>query len=120
MIECFSPGFKLVIEESMFFEWKGRGGYDIRGLQQVSKVIHKPKGVGLDVKNSLCCLWGVMLHYEMLEGKAAMANKEYCCPGINATTATMMQLVKPWMYKGRHIVGNSWFACIGMGATLLA
>jgi len=111
MDECFSPGYKIVVDESMF-EWRGRGDYDIRGLPHKSKVIRKPKGVGLELKNALCVQSGVMLRYEMLEGKAAMANRRFCGPGVNNSTATTLRLVEPWLYKGRHVLGDSWFASV--------
>ena len=111
MIESFTPGFKIVVDESVF-EWRGRGDYDTRGLPHVSKIARKPKGVGLELKNALCVLSGVMIRYEMLEGKAAMANRKYCEPGINATTATTLRLIEPWFNKGRHVVGDSWFGSV--------
>jgi hypothetical protein len=92
----------------------------VRGLPHVSKVIRKPKGVGLELKNALCCESGVMLCYEMLEGKAAMATKRFCGPSINATTATTLRLVEPWMGKGRLIVGDSWFASVQTALALRA
>ncbi len=45
--------------------------------------------------------------------EAAMATcKKFCGPRMNTTLATTLQLVKLWMYKDRHIVGDywSWFA----------
>jgi hypothetical protein len=117
MEDAIYPGYKLVVDESMF-EWRGRGDYDVRGLPHVSKVARKPKGVGLELKNILDCASGVMLRYEMLEGKAAMAAKKYCAPGVNASTATTKRLVEPWMGKGRIIVGDSWFASVQTAVAL--
>ncbi len=90
----------------------GRGYYDICGFPHLSKVLLKPKGVGVEVKNTLCCTSCVMVLMEMLEGKAVMANTEFCCPCVNTTTETTLHLVKPWMYKGRHIMVDSWFALV--------
>ena len=111
MVQCFTPGFKICVDESMF-EWRGRGDYDTRGLPHVSKISRKPTGVGLELKNALCVLSGVMLRYEMLEGQAAMANRKFCEEGINKCTATTLRLVEPWFNKGRHIVGDSWFGSV--------
>ncbi len=118
MEACFSPSFKLVVDESMF-EWHGRGDYNVLGLQHISKVICKPKGVGLELKNVLCCISGVMLKYEMLEGKAAMLTKKHCGPGVNTSTVTTKRLVEAWAGKGSHIVGDSWFASVQTAVELM-
>ena len=70
--ENFSPGAKVVVDESIF-EWKGkdqRFGND--GCPHVTKIIRKPKGVGMEAKNLACCTTGIMVAMELMGPKEEM------------------------------------------------
>mmetsp|Transcript_56077 Transcript_56077/g.122080 ORF Transcript_56077/g.122080 Transcript_56077/m.122080 type:complete len:253 (+) Transcript_56077:606-1364(+) len=60
----------MVLEESMV-QWEGRG---MPGLMAVAR---KPTPVGLELHTLCCGLCGILLWFEVYEGKEAMARKKY-------------------------------------------
>jgi len=58
------------------------GKYHLHGMPHVTKIVRKPKGVGLELKALADCESGIMLRLEIQKGKAAMASKEYVIASI--------------------------------------
>ena len=98
-VECVSPGWLITLDESMV-KWKGRA---MPGLMVVPR---KPTPVGLEVHTLCCSLSGVLVNFEIYEGKEAMKNKEYVnektdAGTINKSTALTLRCTKPYFSSVR-------------------
>lgn len=92
--ECVSPGWLVTLDESMV-KWLGRA---MPGLMVVPR---KPTPVGLEIHTLCCSLSGVLVYFEIYEGKEAMENKEFVGQQtdvgvINKSTALTLRCVKPY------------------------
>lgn len=65
------PSWLLLLDESMV-KWMGRG---MPGLMVVPR---KPTPIGAELHTLCCATCGVMINYELHEGKELMARKEFC------------------------------------------
>lgn len=116
--KIFLPGTFIVVDESMS-SWKGKTLYfnkasdedvsRVFGLPHTTKIIRKPKGVGLEIRNACCSETGIMLQLELQEGKEAMKKKEFSAE-YGSGTASVLRLTRPWHGKGHVGVGDSAFA----------
>lgn len=94
--------------------WRGAESFlDSEYCIHITKIIRKPKSVGLELKSSCDGDSGIMLCLEMQEGKAAPP-KEFQTAPFNCPfhTAIVLRLVKPWLNKGHVIVGDSAFSSV--------
>lgn len=115
--EVYSPGAKVVVDESIF-EWKGKDQrYGIDGCPHVTKIIRKPKGVGMEAKNLACCDTGIMLAMEMMAPKEEMRQREYCAR-YGSGTALLLRLTESLRGTGRVVVADSAFASVKSACAL--
>lgn len=89
-----SPGWLITLDESMV-KWLGK---NMPGLMVVPR---KPTPVGLEVHTLCCSLSGIMVNFEVYEGKEAMEKKEYVnkltdVGAINKSTTLTLRCVKPY------------------------
>ena len=72
-----SPGYKVVGDESMS-SWRGKDSrYGDSGCPHVTKIIRKPKGVGMEVKNLADCDSGMLISIEIMAVKEELREREY-------------------------------------------
>ena len=115
--ENFSPGAKLVVDESVF-EWKGKDHrYGIDGCPHVTKIIRKPKGVGMEIKNMADCDSGVMVSMEVMAPKEEMKHRQYTAR-YGAGTALLLRLATNYRGTGRIVVADSAFASVKSACAL--
>ena len=107
----FSPGAKLVVDESMF-EWKGKDQrFGVDGCPHVTKIIRKPKGVDMEVKNMVDCDSGIMVSMEVMTPKEEMKHREYV-GRYGAGTTLLLCLAANYRGSGRIVVADSAFASV--------
>ena len=115
--ENFSPGWKLVVDESIF-EWKGKDQrFGVDGCPHVTKIIRKPKGVGMEVKNLADCDSGIMCSMEIMAPKSEMRQREFT-NRYGAGTALLLRLCESLRGSGRVIVADSAFASVKSACAL--
>lgn len=100
-VECVSPGWLITLDESMV-KWKGRA---MPGLMVVPR---KPTPVGLEVHTLCCSLSGILVNFEIFEGKEAMEKKELVNQKtdagiINKSTALTLRCTKPYFSSVRVV-----------------
>eukprot|EP00965_Chrysotila_dentata_P262003 6214437-Pleurochrysis_carterae.AAC.2 len=122
------PSWLLVLDESMV-RWMGKG------MPGLMVILRKPTPLGLEVQMLCCALSGIMVYFEVYEGKEAMALKEYNIGdpstvgrGYPKSIALTLRMFKPYFaccdaapaacrVQSRVLVADSWF---GSGACALA
>ena len=68
-VEGFQPGWQICVGESMS-AWRGRDGkMAADGMQHVTNIMRRPKGVGGEFGNSAGVAAGVCLRLELAESK---------------------------------------------------
>ena len=77
----------------------------------VTKIIRKPKGVGMEIKNLADCDSGVMMALEMMAPKDEMARREHAST-YGSGTSLLLRLSKNWIGTGRVIVADPTFASV--------
>ena len=111
MHKALVPGAILVVDESMA-GWRGRG---MPGLMTVPR---KPTPVGREAHTTADAETGVVIFYELYEGKDRMANKEYVqSDGKNPAKA--LRCVKPWFSTGRLVILDSGFASVSCALSMM-
>ena len=113
-----TPGERLLIDECMLW-WLGKDGkWTIVGMPHVTKIIRKPRGIGMEMKSLADGITGILLQLEIMEGAAAQALKPHSQHGQG--TAVCLRLTTPWHGQGRCLVGDSAFgsvkSCVQMAA----
>ena len=77
MAQAFSPGWLLIVDESMS-AWRGRVGSGAHTLLPVlSFVPRKPEPLGLELKTTADALTSMMLFIEPCMGKDSHSTLEY-------------------------------------------
>ena len=111
MCKAFVPGRVLTVDESMG-AWLGRG---MPGLMTVRR---KPTPTGREAHTTACAISGLIVFYEIYEGKARMENKEFVdVAGKNPAKA--LRCVKPWFSTGRVVILDSGFASVKCALELM-
>ena len=67
-LKVFVPGTHLRVDESVS-EWRERDATHLEGCPHVTKIIRKPKGVGVEIKNLADSETGIVLVLEIVEEK---------------------------------------------------
>ena len=112
-----SPGYKMVVDESMS-EWRGKDQrHGDSGCPHVTKIIRKPKGVGMEIKNMADCDSGMLMALEIMAGKHEMKARKYA-PLYGSGTSLLLRLSEPWKGSGRLIVADSAFASVKSAVAL--
>ena len=102
MLRCVTPGCILVVDESMG-QWLGKG---MPGLMHIARKPAPDERKGHTVADIET---GCIIRYEIYEGKALMADKEYV-KDLGAGAATAMRLTSPWRKSGQIVILDSAFA----------
>ena len=99
-------------------EWRGkdqRHGKD--GCPHVTKIVRKPKGVGMEIKNLADCDSGIMMVLEIVGPKTEMRKRQYAA-AYGAGTSLLLRLSADWKGSGRLIVADSAFASVKSAVAL--
>ena len=110
MVEAFIPGWVIVVDESMA-KWLGKG---MPGLMVVPR---KPTPKGREAHTTACGVTGVIIFYEIYEGKEKMNGKEFV-KEAGKNPAKALRCTKAWFRSGRVIVVDSGFASVTLAAHL--
>ena len=81
-------------------------------------VPRKPHPFGQEAKNGCCGETGIMICFEIYEGKDRMKLKKFVAE-YGATCAQTLRLVEPWAATGRCVVADSWFGSVNSAIALL-
>lgn len=93
-VASVTPGWLLTLDESMV-KWVGRG---MPGQMVVPR---KPTPFGLEIHTLCCSISGILVNFEVYEGKEAMESKEFVgmmtdVGVINKSTALTLRCLKPY------------------------
>lgn len=93
-VACVTPSWLLTLDESMV-KWVGRG---MPGQMVVPR---KPTPMGLEIHTLCCSISGILVNFEVYEGKEAMEQKEFVnamtdVGVINKSTALTLRCLKPY------------------------
>ena len=105
----FTPGGCLCADECMC-EWQGKDQRFIDGCPHITKIIRKPKSVGIEIKAVCDVLTGICVSIELMAGKDEMRTRPFS--SISAGCGQMLRMTKPWHGTGRVVVGDSAFASV--------
>ena len=107
-----TAGWVLCLDELMC-PWLGLDSWHLNGMPHISKIVQKPKGVGLEFK---CVAGGetkVMVFLEIVEDSGVMQTKKYYNDEFGNTKkssiATTLRMLEQWFSSGHFVVGDSWF-----------
>ena len=103
----------MCLDESML-KWLGQG---MPGFMYVQR---KPTPKGLELHTLCCGVCGILLWFEVYEGKKAMEKKEKCAEqkrllgasGPWRSVALTLRMVEPWISTGRVLIADSWFGSV--------
>eukprot|EP00873_Tetraselmis_striata_P017874 jgi/Tetstr1/438138/TSEL_002864.t1 len=70
-----------------------------------------PKPLGTEGKTACDCATGVMIHFEIQEGRDAMRLKEHA-PELGVTAACTLRMAERSAPAGATVLGDSWFASV--------
>lgn len=112
-----NPGLIIVVDECMC-SWRGVDSYaPMEGGVHITKIIRKPKSVGIEFKGAGDGNSGVLIMIEIQKGKNGPlmkyegTYKHHC--------AMTLRLVEPWKDSHRIIVGDSAFSSVDTCKCLL-
>ena len=91
----------MVLDESMV-KWMGVG------MPGLMVVLRKPTPIGLEVHTLCCALCGILIWFEVYEGKEAMGKAKYC-DQYPKSIALTLRMVEPFFSTGRVLIADSWF-----------
>ena len=74
-------------------------------------ILRKPTPIGLELHTLCCALCGILIWFEVYEGKDAMAKKEFC-DIYPKSVALTLRMVKPFFSSGRVLIADSWFGSV--------
>jgi len=103
----------MCLDESMV-SWVGRG---MPGFMHVQR---KPTPKGLELHTLCCGICGILLFFEVYEGKKAMEKKEHCAElktrlgaqGPWRSVSLTIRMVERFANKGRILIADSWFGSV--------
>lgn len=102
----------MCLDESMI-KWLGRG------MPGFMCVLRKPTPKGLELHTLCCAICGILIWFEVYEGKEAMSTKEYCAMYAKSVALTL-RMVKKFATAGigRVVVADSWFGSVACALAL--
>ena len=107
----------LVIDECMS-AWKGSEKYEcIFALPHKTKIMRKPQGIGAELKSLADGESGILLHLELMEGKAANEDKEFC-DRFPSSIALTLRVVKHYFGTGITLHADSAFSSVSTAKAL--
>jgi hypothetical protein len=105
------PGKILCIDECMS-AWRGREDkYTHDGIPHKTKIARKPEGVGAEMKSIADGDSGIILGFDIMEGKSRQSQKMYHAQ-FGEGTAVVLRLSAPYAGSGRTVVADSAFASV--------
>ena len=113
MIALIGPD--LVADESISENHGRDGTWSDQGAPHITKIERKPKGVGIELKNSACGSIGCLLTMEVVKDKFDFhghSNIDVKGRHHNAGTGWIMRLSRPWWGTGRTVHADSAFASV--------
>jgi hypothetical protein len=109
-----TPGREIIIDECMS-AYKGVEMLfkDLNTIH-ITKIIRKPKGVGIELKASCDGETNIILRLEIQEGALVAGTKEFETAPHNLPfhCAVVLRLANPWLRSGRVIKGDSAFTSV--------
>jgi hypothetical protein len=89
--------------------WRGRDGkFDSAGMPHVTKIVRKPKGVGLEIRTLADGPTRIMLFLELQEGKYAMDQKDAAnIAKYGANTANLLRMTAAYHHTSRVVCADS-------------
>ena len=114
----FSPTDIVCVDESIS-RWYGQGGHWINlGLPMYIAIDRKPEN-GCEIQNACCGRSGIMMRLKLV--KTAEEEATHTVEGEDGMlhgTRILLFLIDPWVYSGRTVVGDSYFASVGAALAL--
>ena len=110
-LAAVTPGWIMCLDESMV-KWLGR---NMPGFMHVQR---KPTPKGLELHTLCCALCGILVWFEVYEGKEAMEKKEHCAEqkvllgasGPWRSIALTLRMIPSILRNsGRVLIADSWF-----------
>ena len=116
--ECLRDGFYaavtaswlLVLDESMV-KWMGHG------MPGLMVILRKPTPIGLELHTLCCALCGILVWFEVYEGKEAMASADYC-DEYPKSIALTLRMLEPFFGSSRVLIADSWFGSVACAVAL--
>ena len=96
---------------------KTRSGLDTRP-RTPPVVLRKPTPVGLEIHTLCCALCGILIWFEVYEGKNAMATKDYCDRYPKSIALTLRMIPDAIKSTGRVLIADSWFGSVACAVAL--
>jgi len=110
-LEVISPGEFLTVDECMS-AYEGLESFECHfTLPHTTKIVHKPKGVGCELKSMADVASGIILKLELMEGKDKNRMKELE-KEFKSHTATILRLTKDYFGTNRTIIADSAFSSV--------
>ena len=106
-----SASWILCLDESMV-KWQGRG------MPGLMVILRKPTPVGLELHTVCCALSGILVNFEVYEGKTAMESFKWCPKSKGKemkypkAVALTLRLSEPWHGRGKVFICDSWFGSV--------
>ena len=100
----------LVLDESMV-QWQGRG------MPGLMVILRKPTPIGLELHTLCCALCGILVYFEVYEGKLAMEGKEFC-KEYGKSIALTLRMTKNFFGTSRVLIADSWFGSVACAIAL--
>lgn len=100
----------MVLDESMV-RWMGRG------MPGLMVILRKPTPIGLELHTLCCALSGILVWFEVYEGKEAMAKKKFNDQDSKSIALTL-RMVEPYFSTGRVVIADSWFGSVAYALAL--
>ena len=108
--EAVTASWLLVMDESMV-QWQGRG------MPGLMVILRKPTPIGLELHMLCCALCGILVWFEVYEGKEAMEKKEFC-DQYGKSVALTLRMCKKFFGSKRVIIADSWFGSVANAIAL--
>ena len=100
----------LCMDESMV-RWMGVG------MPGLMVILRKPTPIGLELHTMCCAVCGILVFFEVYEGKAAMEKKEYC-DKYPKSVALTLRMTKKFFGTSRVVIADSWFGSVANAIAL--
>jgi hypothetical protein len=101
---AISPSWILTLDESMV-KWMGIG------MPGLMVILRKPTPIGLELHTLCCAMCGILVWFEVYEGKVAMEKAEYC-DQYGKSVALCLRMTKKFYGQGKVVIADSWFGSV--------
>lgn len=111
-LSAINAGREIVLDETMIVN------KNIEKAVALTYISRKPQPWGHEFWTVVCAISGVLLWYELNEGKEVTRKAKYY-EQYGATTATTLRLTEPFQNRGRIVYIDSWFQSVKSCTALL-